>query len=473
MTGNNPTGQKTWFSVLLLILSICFSYNSSAQYFGRNKVNYKQFDFRVIESPHFEIYHYLQNDGVKNRITQQAEQWYRMHQLIFRDTFKEKNPMILYNIHAHFQQTNTIGGLIGVGTGGVTEALKNRVIMPFLESNAQTDHVLGHELVHAFQYHLVRVSDSLSLNSLYNLPLWMVEGLAEYMSIGYNDAHTAIWMRNAVLNNKIPTIKLLNNRPYEYFPYRWGQAFWSYVTGIYGDTIIRRLFAATARHGLEDAFKRVLGVTEKVFSQKWKEAIINAYSPYKQNTSSVALGTLIAGTNNAGKVNIVPSLSPDGKYFAFWSEKDIFNLDLADATSGKVIKKLTSTSFSSHIDEFSSYESTVVWSPDSRRLAFVAFAKGRNRLIIENTEGKILQELDIPGVDGFSNPTWSPDGKTIVVSGLVNGQVDLYAFNIETRTVRQLTNDKFAELNPSWSGDGNWIVFSTDRNSFTKVQHHF
>ena len=112
MTGNNPTGQKTWFSVLLLILSICFSYNSSAQYFGRNKVNYKQFDFRVIESPHFEIYHYLQNDGVKNRITQQAEQWYRMHQLIFRDTFKEKNPMILYKTTPPMQRHPGTGATI-------------------------------------------------------------------------------------------------------------------------------------------------------------------------------------------------------------------------------------------------------------------------------------------------------------------------------------------------------------------------
>jgi Tol biopolymer transport system component len=472
MAGRIVPIKKT---LLLILFFTSITLTISAQYFGRNKVNYREIDFKVLQSPHFELYHYLGKDAVKNHIAQQAEQWYQIHQVIFRDTFKEKNPVILYNTHADFQQTNAVGGLIGVGTGGVTEGLKNRVIMPFLESNAQTDHVLGHELVHAFQYHLIRESDSLSLNSMNNLPLWMVEGLAEYMSTGYVDPHTALWLRNAVLNNKLPTIKLLNNRPDEYFPYRWGQAFWAYVTGVWGDNIIRPLFIATAKYGYADAFKRVLGITDKVFSEKWKEAIQNTYLSLRQNTSTTPIGALLIGKNNGGKFNIVPSLSPDGKLMAFWSEKEIFNLDLflADATTGKVIKKLTSTSFSSHIDEYSSYESAVAWSPDSRQLAFVVFEKGRNRLIIENREGKIQHELDIPGVDGFSNPAWAPDGKTIVVTGLVSGQTDLYAFNIETKTVRQLTNDKYAELHPSWAPDGKWLAFSTDRNNFKTTGHHF
>ncbi|HYC40730.1 MAG TPA: hypothetical protein VEB63_09595 [Chitinophagaceae bacterium] len=460
--------------VLLAALMFC-SLPLSAQYFGRNKVNYRKFDFRVLETPHFEIYHYLDNESVRNRIAQQTEQWYRMHQVLFRDTFHQKNPVIFYNNHADFQQTNAISGLIGVGTGGVTEGLKNRVIMPFMESNAQTDHVLGHELVHAFQYHLFRESDSLSLNSLNNLPLWMIEGLAEYMSIGYVDPHTAIWMRSAVLNNRLPTIKLLNNRPDEYFPYRWGQAFWAYVTGVWGDTIITPLFLATGRFGHEEAFQRVLGLTDKEFSERWKEAMERAYGPLRGSTSTTAIGNSLVSRNNAGKINIVPSISPDGKLIAFWSEKDIFNLDLflADAATGQIKEKLTSSSFASHIDEFSSYESAVAWSPDSRRLAFVVFAKGKNRLLIADANGKVTQELDIPGVDGFSNPAWSPDGKTIVVTGLVNGQADLYAFELDSKRARQLTNDRFAELHPSWSPDGRRLVFATDRNSFRSVQHRF
>lgn len=464
-------------AVLFALSLLLYSFICNAQYFGRNKVNYSQIDFEVLQTPHFEIYHYLNNKPARNRIAQQTEQWYKMHQAIFRDTFKTLNPFILYNSHADFQQTRTIDGMIGVGTGGVTEALKNRVILPFMESNAQTDHVLGHELVHAFQYHLVKESDSLSLTSLRNLPLWMVEGLAEYMSIGYIDAHTAIWLRSAVLNNKLPSVKDLTNRPDEYFPYRWGQAFWAYVTGIYGDEIIKPLFASTARHGYEDAFKRVLGLDHKAFSNKWKESLRNTYAPFQKYYSVTPLGKNLINKKNAGELNIVPSLSPDGKMIAFWTEKSLFSLDLyvAEAATGRIIKKITSNSFSSHIDEYSSFESSVAWSPESKQLAFVAFSKGSNRLIIANINGKKEETIEIPGLPGFSNPAWSPDGKNIVVTGLVNGQSDLYKYNLITRSVKQLTNDHYADLQPSFSADGKWIAFSTDRLSVGSkyVQHHY
>ena len=468
-------GFTVCLSFLLLLLSI--SYEGYSQYFGRNKVNYRKLSFEMLETPHFEFYHYLKNTDARNRIAQSSEQWYRMHQAVFTDTFKEKNPFILYNSHADFQQTNTISDLIGVGTGGVTEGLKNRVILPFMESNAQTDHVTGHELVHAFQYHLIRNSDSLSLQSLNNLPLWMVEGLAEYMSIGTEDVLTALWLRSALMDNRLPTLKDLSNKPDLYFPYRWGEAFWAYVTGIWGDNIIKPLFMATASYGYKDAIKRVLGLDEKVFSEKWQQAIRNAYSPFQKTTSISAVGNEIINRNNAGKLNIVPSLSPDGRLIAFWTEKDIFNIDLylADAVTGNIMQKLTSSSFSSHIDEYSSFESSVAWSPDSKQIAFVVFSKGRNRLLIVDDKGKIQRTIDIPGVPAFSNPTWSPDGNTIVVTGLVEGESDLYAYDLHAKTVKQLTDDMYSDLSPSYSPDGKWIAFATDKLSLQNktIQHNY
>lgn len=476
MQHNKHVNPKSPIFFLLFSSLFLVSGTVTAQYFGRNKVNYKEFNFRVLQSPNFELYHYLNNSSIRNRFIQSTEQWYQMHQSIFKDTFEQRNPFLLYSNHADFQQTRAIQGQIGVGTGGVTEALKNRVIMPVMEANAQTDHVLGHELVHAFQYHLIQ--DTLSLNAVGNIPLWMVEGLAEYMSIGPSDAHTAIWLRSAVAANKLPTLKDLTNKPGEYFPYRWGQAFWTFVTGIYGDTIIRRLFIETARVGYDRAIKNITKLDEKAFSERWKEAIRTAYSPYQKNTSLTPPGTQLIYKRNAGELNIVPSLSPDGKRVAFWTEKNLFSIDLyvADAETGKNVERVTSNSFASHIDEYSSFESSVAWSPDSRQVAFVAFAKGRNQLIIANADkGKIARQIDIPGVPAISNPTWSPDGKTIVVTGLVDGQSDLYAYEMNSGRVRQLTNDYYSDLHPNFSADGKWIAFATDRTSIgsNTVQHKY
>ncbi len=448
---------------------------AGAQYFGRNKVNYNRLHFEVLTSPHFALYHYLEDTAARDRFMQSTEHWYRLHQAVLSDTFKQENPIILYNNHAHFQQTRAISGLVGVGTGGVTEALKNRVIMPVMEANAQTDHVLGHELVHAFQYHLI--FDTLSINALNNLPLWMVEGMAEYMSIGPRDAHTAIWLRSAVASNQLPTLKDLTSRPDLYFPYRWGQAFWAFVTGIWGDAAIKRLFIETGRSGYQAALKKVLGLNEKEFSERWQQSLRNAYAPLQAGTTA-PVGKVLVSKENGGELNVIPSLSPDGSRLAFWTEKNLFSVDLmiADAQTGRIIRKVSSSTFASHIDEYSSFESSVAWSPDSRQLAFVAFAKGRNRLLIANAEnGKIVKQLDVPGVPAISNPAWSPDGSTIVMTGLVDGQSDLFSYHLQTGVVKQLTNDRYANLQPSFSASGNYLVFATDALSLgiLTVQHRY
>lgn len=448
--------------MLLMLWSICLT-AIQAQYFGRNKTKYKKFDYQVHESPNFEVYHYLENENCLHHLIQQSEQWYHMHQEVLKDTFAQKNPIIFYNNHADFQQTNAISGAVGVGTGGVTEGFKRRVVMPIAMSNQQTNHVLGHELVHAFQYHMMTFGDSTNLKNITNIPLWMIEGLAEYMSIGRTDAHTAMWMRDAVLNDDVPSLKALSSG--RYFPYRYGQAFWAFLTGVYGDNIIEPFFVATAKYGLDGAARKVLNTSQKNLSSMWQSGLKNYYKEVMTATRENTIGKKLLSGSNSGDINIAPALSPNGKYVMYLSEKNLFSIDLflADARSGKILRQIASTTRDGHLDAFNFIESAGTWSPNSKRFALVAFKKGKNALIIKDIEkAKTTDEIFIPGVPAFSNPTWSPDGKEIVVSGLVNGQVDLYAYNIRTKRVRQLTNDRFSEAQPQWSADGKQLIFATD-----------
>lgn len=450
------------FIFCLLFATISFS-GLQAQYFGKNKPNYEKIEFKVRESPHFRIYEYIGNDQLLNDLTFWSEQWYQAHQNILHDTIKGKNPILFYNDHADFQQTNAVSGSIGVGTGGVTEGLKNRVILPLAMSNAQTNHVLGHEMVHAWQYNMILKGDSTSMQSLGNIPLWMIEGLAEYMSLGSNDAHTAMWMRDAMLNKDIPEIKDLSNP--KYFPYRYGHAFWAFLTGWKGDTIIAPFFKSVAKYGFEKACIEQLGMGSKNLSALWVKALENQYAPYLKGGEEKPYGKKLISKENAGEMNISPSLSPNGRYVVFMSEKDLFTTDLfvADAQTGNLINKLASTLKEGHIDDYNYYESAGTWSPDSKEFAFVGVSKGQNILIIkEALTGKTLREISPKGLPAFSSPTWSPDGKTIVLSGMANGQSDLYALDLKSEKLTRLTDDTYSEIQPEWSPDGGQLVFATD-----------
>ncbi|WP_317130544.1 hypothetical protein [Pedobacter cryophilus] len=103
--------------LFILVISLV-SLNTQAQYFGQNKVRYKNLKFKVYETPHFQLYYYTKNDSVVKNFAKESEAWYALHQQIFRDTFKKPNPIILYGNSPEFQQTTTISGEIGVGTGG-------------------------------------------------------------------------------------------------------------------------------------------------------------------------------------------------------------------------------------------------------------------------------------------------------------------------------------------------------------------
>ncbi len=455
---------------LTFLLVGVFAINQlSAQYFGRNKPNYEKFDFKVLQTPNFEIYHYLKNQECLHDLASHSEHWYHNHQEVLNDTIKGKNPVIFYNNHADFQQTRAISGNVGIGTGGVTEGLKNRVIMPIAMSNQQTHHVLGHELVHAFQYNMIIRGDSTNIQNLANIPLWMVEGLAEYMSVGRVDAHTSMWMRDAVLNEDIPEIKKMNNP--KYFPYRWGQVFWAFVTGIYGDEIIEPLFIGTAKHGLEKAIKEVLKTNMKDFSKLWQSTIKKHFGETMDGSKERFVGQKLISKENAGNLNIAPVLSPNGRYVIFLSEKSLFSIDLflADARTGEILRKVASTTKDGHLDDFNYIESAGTWSPNSQKFAFVAVDKGQNILVIkEALTGKTLEEFEINGVPAFSNPTWSPDGKSIVISGLVDGQVDLYQVVLHNKRVKQLTDDTASELHANWSADGSQIVFASDQLSLDR-----
>lgn len=456
----------------LVLMLIFTGHKAGAQYFGRNKPSYRVFDFSVYQTPNFEIYHYLENDSVLKMVARRSEAWYNHLQSVFSDTLRQRNPLLLYETHAEFQQTTAVSGILGESVGGVTEAFKNRVIMPLFPSFAQTDHIIGHELVHAFQFNMITNTDSLNLSRVSNLPLWMVEGMAEYFSIGSVDPHTAMWMRDAVLSNDIPTIRDMT-RSYKYFPYRYGHAVIAMIGKTWGDSTVIQLFRETAKTGHERAFRTVLGFDDKTFSGMWKSAMETHYRPLLTDTLDRQTGRKITFGRNAGRMNLSPSVSPDGKYVVFLSERDVFSLDLflADARTGRVIRKLSSRINRNEIDAMSFLESSGTWSPDGKQFAFVVFSEGKNKLVIMNVERRRnVREVEVPGLPSINNPSWSPDGRFIALSAMKDGASDIFLYEVETGLVKRITRSGFAKLQPSWSPDGRYITYVTDMPMPGQVQ---
>ena len=245
--------------------------------FGRNKVQYETFPWKILKSEHFDNFFYPPESLIVNDAARMAERWYARHSDTFRHAFDRKS-LVFYADHPDFEQTNVIGEQLEEGTGGVTESNRTRVIMPFTGIYADNDHVLGHELVHVFQYNIAEGTPGGGLMRLDALPLWLIEGMAEYFSIGREDPLTAMWMRDAVMRNKFPTIHQLTTDP-RFFPYRYGQALWAYVGGRWGDRAIVDVYRSALRLGWDAALVRVLGENSDSLSKDWAAANRAMYLP--------------------------------------------------------------------------------------------------------------------------------------------------------------------------------------------------
>jgi Tol biopolymer transport system component len=452
--------------------------DASAQYFGRNKVQYRKLDFQVLKTDHFDIYFYPEEREGIDIAARLSERWLARLEKIFAHQLRGRQPLVLYASHPDFEQTNAIPGELGEGTGGVTEPIRRRIVLPFGGPLADTDHVIGHELVHAFQFDITTRPDAPpGQTGAERLPLWFIEGMAEYLSLGPVDPNTAMWLRDAVRGSedskrakeKLPAIEDLDNP--KYFPYRWGQAFWAYVGGRYGDNVIRRMLAIGAAAGdYNVAIERVLGIKTKQLSEEWHAAIRQAYAPVLASTTAPSeVGRLVIGSSGfGGDLNVGPALSPDGRYVAFLSTRSIFSTDLfvADTANGSIIKKLTSTATDAHLNSIEFIYSAGGWDAASQRIAIATVVAGRAALAIYGMPGGDKQrEVPIDGVDEIFNPTWSPDGNALCFTGLRRGLTDLYVYDLGASKLRQLTNDAYADLQPAWSPDGRRIAFATDRFS--------
>lgn len=442
-------------------------------YFGRNKVQYDDFDWQVLGTGHFDLHYYSTMSGVVEDLARQSERWYERLARTFQHEFEEPKPLIFYADHPDFQQTNTLQGAIGEGTGGVTESLKNRVIMPVTGSYADTDHVLGHELVHAFQYNVAQSRQGGGLQGLYANPLWLIEGMAEYLSVGRDDPLTAMWLRDAILRDDFPTIRQMT-REQRFFPYRFGQALWAYIGGVYGDDAVIQTFRRSLRIGFQPAIQQVLGVSTDTLSVQWRRAVADAYGPLMEGrTHPDSIGRILLDEDNAGSQNIAPSLSPDGRYVAFLSEKDLFSVDLflADARTGDVIRKLTSADSDPHADALRYIDSSGTWSPDGAQFAYVVFAGGDNEInIVDTSDGDLDRRIRPEGIGSISNPAWSPDGRYIAFTGMKGGIADLYLWDLESGDLEQLTNDRHADFHAAWSPDGRTLAFTSDRGPETNFE---
>ena len=462
--------------VAILALVLAMGAPARAQnYFGQNQVQYDRFDWHVLETEHFLIYFYPEERAATVQAGRIAERAYARLSRILDHQFREKKPIVLFGSRTDFGQNNVTGDL-GEGTGGVTEAQRQRMLLNFTGDYRTFEHVLTHEMVHAFQYDVFargKAGNGLQTLAQFMPPLWFAEGMAEYLSLGPTSPYTDAWMRDAALYGRVPTIKQLTDDPDRYFPYRYGHSLWTYIGQRWGDESIGQVMNSVPSVGVERAFRRELGVSFEELGDGWREDVQTRLLPAVggMDRPRKFAQPMLSPKRSGGEIFLAPALSPDGRTIAFLSNGSIargqvfIDLWLGNAETGERTTRLIRSTFNSDFEELRLLYSQSAFSPDGRLLAVTGQRQGKDALYLFDVAARReIKRFDLP-LESVNGPTWSPDGRRIAFSGMAGGITDLYVVNRDGTGLRRLTNDGYGDFQPQWSPDGSTIAFASDRDS--------
>lgn len=431
-----------------------------AQTFGRNKIQYHNYDWHVLATPHFDIHYYSGAEAFAARAGLVLEDSYDRYSVRLKVVLPWRIPVILYSNHSDFLETNVESGQLSEGVQAFAEPSRRRIVLPFTSSFKEFEHTAVHELAHVFTFHIVynRMLDNVfTRNYLFPMPLWVAEGLAEYLAVGW-DADSDMFIRDAVIEDYLVPFYAVGG----FYVYKEGQSVFNYIEQTYGrEKVLEILQAVAGSRSAEAALHRTIGLSEEELYEEWAKSLRKHYWPIypdKEDINDVGR-RLTDHEKEHGYYNTKPILSPDGENIVFFSDRSGFiEIYVMSALDGHIIRKVVSGSKSNKYESLHVLTSSLCFDPSGERVAFVAKSSGHDALFVRNIKSGQERRYDIDS-QGLTGPAWNPKRDEIALSATYHGQTDLLLVNLKDGKTTRLTSDAADQLTPRFFPDGNRIAF--------------
>ncbi len=467
-------------TVILLILLAATAANAQlVPYYGKNNVKYDNFDWKTYKTPHFEIFFYPQAENHLQRVASMAESAYDRISADLQHDIEFKIPLIFFKTQSEFEQVSYLQ--ISEGILGAAEPFYNRMAFAIDQPSDKLQELIMHELTHVFEFSLL-FGGMISPVLKQSPPLWVMEGFAEYETGVWDPADLMI-VRDAVLTERLPFLSVQEDLiapggvELGRAPYNVGHAAFEFMKAKYGEAAIRQFWFYLKKAtllGTEDVIYSALGVKEETFNEQYANYLRDRFRDYRDRQSPIDYGKEISLPKKYYQI-FSQAASPDGKEFVvLTANREDFEFDVLKIDStGKVLDNLTGGFTSSYdyltTDSYTFEGRNLTWSANGERVAFFArTGKRRSLVVIDARDGDRLKKIKLK-IDQAGSPALSPDGKTVLLTGLVDGRPDLFTIDVETETIKNLTNNLLYEKTPHWSKDGKWIFFTARINSRDQI----
>ena len=455
--------SRVFFAVLNLALMVTAAGGQFAS-FGKNKVQYAEFEWQKMESEHFDIYFFAAEEELATYAAQMAERHFSDLEKKFAHTVQRRVPLVVYSSHIYFEQTNIIPNLLPEGVAGFTEYLKGRVAMPLSGSFPDFERVLHHELVHVFTFdRIARVLEQHGVLDFRPAPLWFSEGLAEYWSSGWASFGDMV-IRDALFARRLASIAQMYYINGTYQMYKEGESICHFMADRHGLDVFEQLFANWWRgETFAEIFRITTGETLDSFDKAWQYHLRKHYLP---DIAGSDPPSEIATARTKFGFNVKPAVAPGDSlsFYHFRNDQGYTQIVRSQIDSDET----TTVVEGERLPVFESLHplsTRPAVSPDGQLLAFAAKSRGRDHLYIWDIgQESLVRDLSFAEIVAIESPSFAPNGRELVFSGSDKGGLtDLYVVDLEDARPRALSRDLYHDRQPDWSPDGKRIVFSSDR----------
>ena len=441
-------------------------------YFGKNQIRYDNFDWQIYTTDHFEIFYYPEIEEHLERVAGYAESAYQHISGELKYDLAFKVSLILFKTSSEFQQQNVIPGAAQEGVGAFAEPMRTRIVMPLDDPPDLLYRLVVHELTHQFEFDII--PSSLVRRSV---PLWVNEGLSDYM--------TGIWrpidlmtIRDAAVADIIPRMTELEGYTTTgsvRLVYNLGHAAFEFIESRWGKEGIREYLFSLRKSvigGGEDAYTEAFHLSPEEFDDEFDKYLKDRFKPFRDKERPADYGRNLAPNPErsvfTNAVSIEPSPSGDLIAIVTGNRRDReMDIVLISSEDGSVVRHLTNG-----FDQDRGYEFIIQpgmrfntvqwlsWAPSGDQIAYFVRSEKSRTLILQNILSRDVDDrIEMDAVDDPESPDISPDGRKVAFAALQDGVGDIFVMDLETRELTNLTNDGFADSGPTWSPDGLSIIY--------------
>ena len=468
-------------TILFIITLIFVSSTIGAQYFyyGKNKVRRTKFDWQYIETDHFNVYYYTEDKALIKTIAAAAEHYFTLISDFLNTKPEEKIPVIFYNTHIDFEQTNLYPGFLPPGVQAFAEPVAHRVVLHGDRAPEELLRTLHHELGHIFEYAVLYKGIKRSALALRPPPSWIMEGFAEFVT-GEWESFSLLTVRDSVLNGQIPSLK--KNWQMQVAggtarsPYDFGHLVFDFIKEKYGQRGVRNLlrsFRGTSLINPKRNRYELFSTSDREFNHEFQKYARERFKKYrlKENPDDYSFAI---GPEFPYIYSFSHQISPSGEVLAVLTAnrtRGKLEFVLISMKDGKIIKNITpgfTTKYDDINVQFNPADGiSFSWDNKSENIAFFVRKELDNYLVIMDVlDATITKKIKLKDINDPTSPDFSTDDKTIYFTGIQNSKSYLYSIDIETGTVKKHTDGSLFIRSITISHDGKSFVYSAKSNGY-------